>query len=139
MTSLSDLQAYPLIYVATPYSKYPLGIEMAFRDAARLTATLLQEGLRVYSPIAHTHPIAMWGQLDPLDHTIWLPFDEAIMEKADALLVAMLDTWESSYGVSEEINIFLTAGKPIYFLHPKTLRVHRHAPRRQDSEVALPH
>lgn len=120
---LSDLKKYDLIYVGTPYSKYPSGIEAAFVDACKLTARLLREGLKVYSPIAHTHPIAIHGEIDPYDHGVWLPFDGAMMDKSEAMIVAMMSGWESSYGVRHEIQVFIEAGKPVYFLEPADLGV----------------
>lgn len=123
MTKLEDLRKFPLCYVATPYSKYPLGLEHAFRDAARLTGELLKRGLSVYSPIAHTHPIAKYADIDLLDHDIWLPFDAALMSKSDALIVARMDGWEESYGVGEEIKAFKAAGKPRFDIDPKTMEL----------------
>ena len=110
-----------LFYLATPYSKYPTGIEQAFIDACKLAGRLLVEGWKVYSPIAHTHPIAMYANLDPLDHKIWLPFDEAIMKAADGMMVAMMEGWAESKGVAHEIEFFKKAGKPIIYLDPVTL------------------
>ncbi len=118
---LADLKKYELIYVGTPYSKYPGGIEEAFKDACKLTARLMGEGLKVYSPIAHTHPLAIYGELDPLDHAIWLPFDAAMMHKSDAMIVAMMSGWESSFGIRHEIQTFVEAYKPIIFLSPNDL------------------
>lgn len=123
LPELEPLRALPLVYVGTPYSKYPTGIEAAFKDASALMARLLTEGVRAYSPIAHTHPIAIHGNLDPYDHTIWLPFDAAIMEKADGMIVAMLPGWDSSYGIKHEIEEFTKAGKPVFYLDPVTLSV----------------
>jgi hypothetical protein len=117
-----------LAYLATPYSKYPAGIEAAFRDAAALTGRLLVSGLRVYSPIAHTHPVAIYSGLDPFDHKIWLPFDEAMMRAADVLVVAHMDGWEESYGIAHEIKFFADARKPIYDLNPSTLSMQRREP-----------
>lgn len=119
---MNRLKQYELIYVGTPYTRYQKGIEMAFIDACKLTGRLLQEGLRVYSPIAHTHPIAIHGKIDPLDHKIWLPFDAAIMAKADAMIVAQLDTWDKSTGVAHEIAVFKAAGKPIFYMDPDILQ-----------------
>lgn len=121
--TIEDVAKYGLVYLATPYSKYPLGIEAAFKDAAKLTARLLRVKVRAYSPIAHTHPIALYGKVDPLDHGIWLPFDEAIMAKSDAMLVAKMDGWEESRGIKHEIEFFTAAGKPIYYLDVSTLEV----------------
>lgn len=124
---LADLKRYPLIYVGTPYTKYAGGIDAAFTDACKLTAHLLQSGLKVYSPIAHTHPLAIHGGLDPLDLSIWLPFDGAMIDKADAMIVAMLPGWETSTGVRHEIQAFLEAGKPVFFLNPADLSLHQSA------------
>lgn len=107
-----------LIYLATPYSKWSEGITMAFVEAAKITAELLKHGYKVYSPITHTHPIAMYGNVDPYDHHVWLPFDKAVMDRADALLVAKMPGWDTSKGVAFEIETFQKAGKPIFFLDP---------------------
>lgn len=113
-------------YLATPYSKYRGGdIEAAFVDAAKLAASLLVRGVKVYSPIAHTHPLAVYGKLDPLDHSIWLPFDEAMMAAADSLIVAHMDGWDVSYGIAHEIKVFEKAGKPIFDLDPVKMTMAR--------------
>lgn len=108
-------------YLATPYSKYPEGIEAAFRDACKVSARLIEAGVRVFSPIAHSHPIAVHGNLNPLDHDMWLPVDAPMMRGAYGLLVAKLPTWESSYGISVEIDAFRQANKPVTFLETEGL------------------
>jgi hypothetical protein len=117
---LSDLKDLDL-YLGTPYSKYPAGIEQAFIDACKLCGDLLRRGLKVYSPIAHTHPIAIHAGIDPLDLGVWLPFDEMRMERADAMLVGKMPTWEISSGIRHEIDAFKRAGKPVYYLDPAAL------------------
>lgn len=117
------LAQYRLCYLATPYTKYKGGIDIAFAEAARIAALLLTTGVRVYSPIAHTHPLAIYGNLDPLDHSIWLPFDEAMMEAADCLIVARMDGWDVSYGVKHEIEFFTREGKPVIHIDPVTLKI----------------
>jgi hypothetical protein len=114
-----------LAYLATPYTKYPAGIEAAFRDAASLAAELLRSGISVYSPIAHCHPLSVHGGIDPLDHSIWIPFDAAMMRAADVLIVAHMEGWQESYGVAHEIDVFTKAGKPIYDLDLGTLAMSR--------------
>lgn len=101
-------------YLATPYSKYALGLEQAFQDAARAAGLLIRNGVRVYSPIAHTHPIAMAAGIDPLCHAIWLPADLPMMQAAAGLLVLRMPGFTQSYGIREEIKEFFTAKKPIY-------------------------
>lgn len=111
------------IYLATPYSRYPRGFEAAFADACALCGELLRRGLYTYSPIAHTHPIALYAGLDPLDHSIWLPFDRVRMDKSDAILVAKMDGWDDSFGVAYEVDVFNAAGKPVYYLDCDTMEV----------------
>lgn len=116
----------PLCYLATPYSKYEGGdLDLAFRDAARLAAELLKVGIKVYSPIAHTHPLAVYGDVDPMDHDIWLPFDEAMMKASDVLIVAHMNGWQESRGIAHEIEFFDKADKPIFDLDPRSLTMSR--------------
>jgi hypothetical protein len=121
--TLANVTEFPLVYLATPYSKYRDGIDCAFRDASALAAKLLRLGVKVYSPIAHTHPIAIYGQLDPLDHAIWMPFDEAMMTASAALLVAQMQGWRESYGINHEIEFFKAAGKPVFYLETMMMTV----------------
>lgn len=119
--SVEIVRQAPLAYLATPYTKYADGIEQAFIDAAKLAARLLVSGIKVYSPIAHTHPLAIYGELDPLDHAIWMPFDEAMMDAASVLIVAQMDGWDRSKGVLHEIEFFHARQKPIFGLMPESL------------------
>lgn len=126
-----------LCYLATPYTRYKSGLEQAFKDAARIAAHLLLAGVKVYSPICHTHPIAHFGNLDPLDSSIWLPFDEAMMRACGVLIVGQLDGWEDSVGVAHEVKFFETAGKPIYDLDPRTSLMTRRAELERMTEAEL--
>lgn len=123
MNRIEEVRRWNLAYLATPYSKYPAGLEKAFKDAAALTGKLLIEGVHAYSPIAHTHPVAIYGELNPLDHNIWLPFDEAMMSVADGIIIAQLPGWEHSFGINYEVDFFERAGKPVRYLDPVTMRV----------------
>lgn len=118
---IANLRKAGLVYVATPYSKYPGGIEAAFVEACRLTAKLVEAGVAAYSPIAHSHPIATRGRIDPYDYAIWLPLNDVIIQRCDALAVLMMDGWDTSYGVDLEVKAFRTAGKPVFFIKPEEL------------------
>jgi hypothetical protein len=102
-------------YLATPYSKYPDGIEAAFSDAAWAAGKFVEAGINVYCPIAHSHPIAIYGGLDPLAHEIWLSLDRPFMEHAYGLIVVKMPSWDQSFGVRQEIEVFERAGKPIVY------------------------
>jgi hypothetical protein len=121
--ALTEIAAFPLVYLATPYTKFNPDIDAAFRDASALAAKLLEHDVKVYSPIAHCHPIAIYGGLNPRDHAIWIPFNEAMMTASAALLVAQMEGWRESFGVLHEIKFFAEQRKPVFYLDTVTLRV----------------
>ena len=110
-----------LVYLATPYSRYPLGLDQAFINAAKLAARLIYAGMNVYSPIAHSHSIAKLGGLDPHDHALWLALDMVMLTRCDVLAVAHMAGWEESYGIGEEIKFFEAAQRPVFDLYPASL------------------
>lgn len=113
---LSKLQSERLWYVATPYSRWPNGQGDAFKQASLVMADLLRNGVAAVSPIVHSHPIAIHGGIDKMDHEFWMRSDKPLMDAASALLVVMMSGWEESRGIKEEIEIFSAAGKPVEYL-----------------------
>jgi hypothetical protein len=112
-------------YLATPYSKWVGGMDDAFDHASVLAGRLLKKDVHVFSPIAHSHPIAKSGGIDPADHGIWLKLDEVFMRAAFGILVADMPGWHDSFGVKEEIRWFTKHKKPVYLLKTENLAVHR--------------
>ena len=104
------------IYLATPYSRFAGGIEQAFNEACRAAAYFVRRGESVFSPIAHTHPIAVKSGIDPLDLKIWLPQDGPLMNAAGELVIVKMPGWQESKGIAAEIEAFSLAGKPIRYL-----------------------
>lgn len=118
------LAAHGMVYLATPYSKFRRGLDAAFEEAAYLAGRLIQRHIKVYSPIVYTHPVSKSGaRLNPLDHSLWLPFDRAMMERSDILAVAMMEGWEASFGIQHEINFFSESHKPVCYLDPESLEI----------------
>lgn len=105
-------------YLATPYSKYPAGIEAAHAEACQQAALLVRAGVPVYCPIAHTHPIAIHGDIDPFDHKIWLEADRTFMEAAKGLVVCCIEGFGESYGIAHEVLHFNKANKPVVYMKP---------------------
>jgi hypothetical protein len=105
-------------YLATPYSKFAAGTEAAFIEASKQAAILTAARVPVFSPIAHTHPVAIHGNLDPLDHTIWLEADRTFMEAAKGIIVCQMNGWAESYGVKFEIEAFERMQKPCLYMTP---------------------
>lgn len=118
---------HTLAYLATPYTRFKPDIAAAFAQACKISARLIRAGLNVYSPIVHQHMVAAFGNLDPLDHSLWLPLDEVMMARTDVLIVAHMKGWDESKGIAHEIAFFERAKKPIYDLDPITLAMKRRA------------
>ena len=108
-------------YLATPYSKYPDGVDAAHAEACAIAAALFRQGTPVYSPIAHTHAIETIGRLGVgFEH--WAAFDEAMIAASDGMIVAMMDGWKDSAGIAAEIVICRRLGKPVEYLDPTAVQ-----------------
>jgi len=113
-----------LIYLASPYSHEDMKVcRERFERVCFVAARLMEKGLFVYSPIAHTHPIAIHGGLDHLDHDFWMNMDKVMMDRCDELYVCAMDGWKESEGISIEIDYMDELGKCFYILDPDTLEL----------------
>jgi Domain of unknown function (DUF1937) len=104
-----------LVYLACPYSHPEASVrESRFQAANRAAAELMRSGLFVFSPISHTHPIAIAGDL-PLGWDFWEGYDRAILAACGRMIVLMLDGWRESKGVQAEIGIAQEMGLPVVY------------------------
>lgn len=110
-------------YLATPYSKWTHGIHDANIVAQKMAGELIKVGVPVYSPIAHTHGIALAANIDPFSHAIFMPADKPLFEGAFGLLIADLNGWRESKGVAIEIGWAKELKKPIWVISPGMLDV----------------
>lgn len=107
-----------LIYLAVPYSHPDPDVRVArFNAVNRVAAKLMNAGWHIYSPISHTHPIAIAGEL-PTGWEFWQAYDEAILKECRELRILQLSGWEESKGVKGETEIALRLGIPISYLEP---------------------
>lgn len=104
-------------YVASPYSKYPKGLDEACAEVCRSAALLVKADYPIFCPIAHSHPIATMGGL-PDDYKFWEKQDKVMMGIAKGLIVVTMHGWINSHGVLDEIKTFTDARKPIIFMAP---------------------
>lgn len=102
------------IYLAIAYS----GMEqLSFQTANRVAGRLMNDGHIVFSPISHTHPIAVECKL-PGGWDYWRKFDEAFLSWCDCVYVVRLDGWERSKGVAAECAIARDMSKPVVYVDP---------------------
>ena len=108
-----------IIYLAVPYTHADPAIrERRFNIVNKVAASLINKGLHIFSPISHSHPIALSGDL-PKGIEFWLEFDRCFLEVSQKLIVLKLDGWEESKGVKAEIEIATELGIPIEYMEPE--------------------
>jgi len=107
-----------LAYLATPYSDPdPEVREERFRIVNKVAARLIQNGQLIFSPISHTHPIALAGDL-PKGWEFWENYDRIMMSACSKLIVLRQSGWEKSSGVKAEISIAEEMGLEIEYIDP---------------------
>lgn len=81
-----------MIYLASPYSHPDADVRVQrFDDVCRAAATLMRAGIVVFSPIAHSHPIAQFGM--PTNWEFWSHLDREFLARCDMLAVLTLPGW----------------------------------------------
>jgi hypothetical protein len=110
-----------LAYLASPYDSPDESVRggrflLVCAEAARLTG----RGRLIFSPIAHTHPIAHAGALPlPMGWDFWEAFARRMLQACDELIVLRLPGWRESQGVRAEIALAKDLGKRISHLYPR--------------------
>jgi len=107
----------PLIYLACAYGKVPKPQQKRrYQIASEVAGNLLKAGNLVYSPLSHSHPMQVYGNMK-WSSTQWLEYDEFYLERCDILMVLQLtNAWRNSEGILHEIQFCHDLGKPIIFL-----------------------
>ena len=114
----NDATNRPMTYLACPYSHPDVAVrEGRFHAANRASARLMAQGVILFSPISHTHPIATDGGL-PKDWQFWERYDRAVLACCHKIIVLRLPGWEESCGVQAEMGISREMGIPGEFMEP---------------------
>lgn len=104
-----------MIYLASPYSHVDPAIRaQRFRDVCRAAVALIKTGQEVFSPIAYSHALVEHGL--PIDWSFWKQHDRHHLSHCDEVVVLMLDGWEASVGIREEVRIAEELNKPVRYI-----------------------
>lgn len=107
-----------LTYLACPYShRFSWVMQERFEAVNKAAAKLMHSGEYVFSPISHTHPIALAGDM-PRGWEYWEPYDRTILAACGKVIVLRLQGWTESKGVAGEIAIAEEMGIPIEYIDP---------------------
>ena len=107
-----------IIYLACPYSHNDRYVQVARWVAAnKAAAKLMAQGLYVFSPISHTHPIAeaSEGKL-PRGWEFWEGMDKEYLKFCKKIIVLRIPGWDVSTGVTAEIKIGVEMGIPVEYM-----------------------
>lgn len=85
-----------------------------------MTAALLRDGLLVFAPVVHSHPLVAYGL--PVEWAFWQRYDREHLERCEDLMVLMLPGWEESLGLRAEIALAEALGLPIHYLDPESVQ-----------------
>lgn len=96
----------PVIYVGAAYSHDDEEVRRTRYDAImRATATLVERGYPVISPVAMFYPLDehMAGGAGTMGHEFWLPRLRTYLEVSDYFVVLRMPGWETSEGLLDEL------------------------------------
>jgi hypothetical protein len=107
-----------MVYLASPYTDPdPFKMLWRFDTICCVAAKLMAEGVHLFCPIAHTHPIAVKGSL-PRHFDFWEQYDRKMLAACKELWVCTMEGWRESKGVTAEIRIAQELGMPIKYVEP---------------------
>ena len=106
------------IYLASPYSHPEADRrEKRFKQVCECAAYYMHRGEHIFSPIAHSHPIALAGDL-PKHFDYWADYDRVMLRHAKALWILIIEGWLQSEGVKQEVLLAKEFGIPVYLVVP---------------------
>lgn len=114
----------PLAYLSSPYHhEDPRVMESRYAAVCEVAGRLIAEGVCVFSTIAHNVPIVYNSAHNDVNNrdnlTGWRVLskvDREILKRCDRLIVLMLDGWDRSRHVSDEIEMAIALGIEIEYM-----------------------
>lgn len=102
-----------MIYLASPYSHPDAAVRQSRYEAAcEAAGVLARHGYHVFSPIAHSHGIALHGGTGG-SWEDWERQDLVMLAKASAFVLLPLEGWKESHGVRVEAEHAARQGLPM--------------------------
>lgn len=92
-------------------------MEAAFHEVARQASLCIAAGIPVFSPIAHSHPLAQHSY-NAHSYDVWLGLDVVFMKASTGIIVCQMESWEKSSGLHWEIEWYKAEKKPIVYMTP---------------------
>ena len=107
-----------MVYLAGPYTHRLRRIrDSRYEELTRISARLLSDGIINFSPITHSHNQQHYLSDFCTTFDYWRRNDLAFLSRCDEIWVSLIDGWDKSYGVKEEIKFAKANGIPVKYIH----------------------
>lgn len=117
-----------MIYVASPYSHEDAKVrERQAMSVVAFSAALMEAGVHVFSPIAHCHLMAANYSL-PGNFEFWEAYDREYMDFCESMIVYTLPGWNTSVGVSAEVQYMRESNKSIIYVQSAHMYIKHYLP-----------
>lgn len=105
-----------LYYLASPYSHPDKKVMQERYELINLIAVrLIERGYNLIEPIAMCHEKSKKYTL-PTGYEYWKSRDRLLVSRCDGIMVAKMDGWKESVGVTDEIYYAKLLGMPVYYI-----------------------
>lgn len=114
--TLDELRKFKMVYLATPYTKHPEGLDYAYKIAAGQVGYFGGWGVNVYSPITHWHQATIFDPQGVLRHSTpqeWFDRNLPMMLLSDCMVIPNFKEVGDSEGIAKEADEFMTQNKPV--------------------------
>lgn len=107
------------IYLASPYSFPDMQVcKMRYEAVCRVAGQMIGNGFQVFSPIAHSHPIAVNHSL-PGDFQYWRKWCLSFLDNwATHFVILTLDGWKQSKGIQAELIYAMSKDLEVLSIRP---------------------
>lgn len=112
-----------MIYFASPYTSDDLDIEkVRYMNVCLKMAELINKGYAIFSPIAMYHGVSVYGNLNKdysnlsKDFETWKRINHYFLSLCNELWILMLEGWEDSEGIKQEIEWAKELQLPIHYI-----------------------
>ena len=111
-------------YLASPYSHEDKDV-MHDRAVAvdKLAQELILMGYNLFEPITMCHQKHLRDAPLPTGYEYWKERDREFVSRSDGVIVSMIDGWDTSIGVADEVSFAKSLGLPVYYINPINLEM----------------
>lgn|SRR5574343_820281 len=117
LDDIRNLDKDKLYYLASPYThRNKIIMKTRYETVNIIGGLFISAGLLVIEPIVSGHSKIDYGL--PTNYDFWKEQCRKFVKKCDTVIVVMMPGWESSVGVSDEIQYAKDNNIPVYYLDP---------------------